>query len=57
MELNSIMMTTETTFNLKLLNTMTIPPRLIENSFENLDISKKHWITHAQYNSVTGCVS
>lgn len=57
MELNSIMMTTETTFNLKLLNTMTIPPRLIENSFENLDINKKHWITHAQYNAVIGCVS
>ena len=50
-------MTTETTFNLKLLNTMTIPPRLIENSFENLDINKKHWITHAQYNAVIGCVS
>ena len=57
MELNSIMMTIETTFNFKLLNTMTIPPRLIENRFENLDINKKHWITHAQYNAVTGCVS
>ena len=44
--------TTETTFNLNLLNTLTIPPHLIENSFENLNVNKKHWITHGQYNAV-----